>query len=121
MSWEMVLEHIYMVVVSCSLVILIGVPLGIFAYCRPQAGRIILMVVDLIQTIPVLAVMGLLMMMFGANSTTAVISIVLYLLLPIVRNTNTGLNSVSPILKETAVWNFRWRFRLYLPEYALPL
>ena len=102
MSWEMVLEHIYMVVVSCSLVILIGVPLGIFAYCRPQAGRIILTVVDLIQTIPVLAVMGLLMMMFGANSTTAVISIVLYLLLPIVRNTNTGLNSVSPILKETA-------------------
>lgn len=102
MSWEMVFEHIYMVAVSCSIVILIGIPLGIFTYFHPGPGRILLTVVDLIQTVPVLAVMGLLMMLFGANSVTAIISMVLYLLLPIVRNTNTGLNSVSPVLKETA-------------------
>lgn len=102
MSWEMVFEHLYMVVVSCSLVILIGVPLGIYTYFRPGIGKIILTVVDLLQTVPVLAVMGLLMMLFGANSTTAIIAMVLYLLLPIVRNTNTGLRSVSPVLKETA-------------------
>ena len=58
--------------------------------------------VDLIQTVPVLAVMGLLMTVFGANSLTVITAMILYLLLPVVRNTNTGLNHVNPLLKETA-------------------
>ncbi len=102
MSWEMVFEHLYLVIVSCFCVVVLGIPLGIFTYYHPKAGKVVLTVVDLLQTVPVLAVMGLLMTVFGANSVTAIISMVLYLLLPIVRNTNTGLNSVSPVLKETA-------------------
>lgn len=102
MSWEMVFEHLYLVIVSCFCVVVLGIPLGIFTYYHPKAGKVVLTVVDLLQTVPVLAVMGLLMTVFGANSVTANISMVLYLLLPIVRNTNTGLNSVSPVLKETA-------------------
>ncbi len=102
MTWEMVFEHLYLVIVSCFFVVAFGIPIGIFTYYHPKAGKIVLTVVDLFQTVPVLAVMGLLMTVFGANSVTVIISMVLYLLLPIVRNTNTGLNSVSPILKETA-------------------
>lgn len=102
MSWEMVYEHLYLVIVSCFFVIALGIPLGIYTYYFPKTGKIVLTVVDLLQTVPILAVMGLLMTVFGANSVTVIISMVLYLLLPIVRNTNTGLNSVSPILKETA-------------------
>lgn len=62
----------------------------------------ILTAVDLLQTVPVLAIMGLLMTVFGSNSVTVIIAMVLYLLLPVVRNTNTGLKSVAPVLKETA-------------------
>lgn len=102
MSLELVLEHLYLVVVSCVIVIAVGIPLGIFTYYHAKLGKIILTVVDLIQTVPVLAVMGLLMTVFGANSLTVIIAMILYLLLPIVRNTNTGLNNVNPLLKETA-------------------
>lgn len=98
----MVLEHLYLVAVSCFFVILLGVPLGIFSYYHPKAGKVILTAVDLMQTVPVLAVMGLLMTVFGANAVTVIIAMVLYLLLPIVRNTDTGLKSVSAVYKETA-------------------
>lgn len=102
MSLELVLEHLYLVVVSCAVVIAVGIPLGIFTYYHGKLGKIVLTAVDLIQTVPVLAVMGLLMTVFGANSLTVIIAMILYLLLPVVRNTNTGMNHVNPLLKETA-------------------
>lgn len=102
MSLELVFEHLYLVVVSCAVVIAVGIPLGIFTYYHGKLGKIVLTAVDLIQTVPVLAVMGLLMTVFGANSLTVIIAMILYLLLPVVRNTNTGLNHVNPLLKETA-------------------
>lgn len=120
MTWEMVFEHLYLVIVSCFLVVIIGVPLGIFTYYHPRSGKVLLTVVDLIQTVPVLAVMGLLMAVFGANSVTTIIAMVLYLLLPIVRNTNTGLNSVSPVLLETAdAMGMNRRQRLKSVEFPL--
>lgn len=102
MNLELVLEHLYLVLVSCFIVIIVGVPIGIFTYYHKKAGRIILTIVDLIQTVPILAVMGILMTVLGANSLTVIVAMVLYLLLPIVRNTNTGLNNINPLLKETA-------------------
>ena len=102
MNLRMVLEHLYLVAVSCFFVILSGVPLGIFTYYHPKVGKVILTAVDLMQTVPVLAVMGLLMTVFGANGLTVIIAMVLYLLLPVVRNTETGLKNVSAVYKETA-------------------
>ena len=74
MTWEMVFEHLYLVIVSCFFVVAFGIPIGIFTYYHPKAGKIVLTVVDLFQTVPVLAVMGLLMTVFGANSVTVIIS-----------------------------------------------
>ncbi|MFV0528056.1 MAG: ABC transporter permease [Lachnospiraceae bacterium] len=102
MSVGQVLEHLYLVVLSCSIVIAVGIPLGILTYYHAGLGKVILTVVDLIQTVPVLAVMGLLMAVFGANSVTVIAAMVLYLLLPVVRNTNTGLHNVNPLIRETA-------------------
>ena len=76
--------------------------MGIFTYYHPKVGKVILTAVDLMQTVPVLAVMGLLMTVFGANGLTVIIAMVLYLLLPVVRNTDTGLKNVSAVYKETA-------------------
>lgn len=102
MNLENIIEHLYLVIISCVCVTITGIPLGIYSYCRPRWGKLILTAVDLLQTVPVLAIMGLLMTVFGANSVTVIIAMVLYLLLPVVRNTNTGLKSVAPVLKETA-------------------
>ena len=77
-------------------------PLGIFTYYHPKVGKVILTAVDLMQTVPVLAVMGLLMTVFGANGLTVIIAMVLYLLLPVVRNTDTGLKNVSACLLYTS-------------------
>lgn len=72
MSWENIWEHLYLVVISCICVTAVGVPLGIYSYLRPRQGKWILTAVDLLQTVPVLAIMGLLMTVFGANSVTVI-------------------------------------------------
>lgn len=48
MSWEMVYEHLYLVIVSCFFVIALGIPLGIYTYYFPKTGKIVLTVVDLL-------------------------------------------------------------------------
>ncbi|MCI9067996.1 MAG: ABC transporter permease, partial [Lachnospiraceae bacterium] len=50
MTLEMILEHLYLVAASCFFVVLLGVPVGILTYYYPRAGKVLLTVVDLIQT-----------------------------------------------------------------------
>ena len=91
MTWSMIFEHLYIVLAACLLSILIGVPLGLLAYLYPKARAVILRVVDLLQTIPSLALLGIIMVFLGAGKATVILGITLYSLLPIVRNTCLGL------------------------------
>jgi osmoprotectant transport system permease protein len=59
-----------------------------------------LFVVDVLQTVPVLAMLGFIMLSFGGTSTTVIVGIVLYSLLPVVRNTYVGLNNIDPAIKD---------------------
>ena len=102
MSMSLIIEHLYIVLASGVLAILIGLPLGTLAYMNSHAKPIILKVVDILQTIPCLALLGLIMVLSGAGKTTVIIGITLYSLLPIVRNTCLGLEEVSPGVKEAA-------------------
>ncbi|MEA4965566.1 MAG: glycine betaine ABC transporter substrate-binding protein [Oscillospiraceae bacterium] len=102
MSWSLVLEHLYLVLSAGVLSILLGVPLGILAYLYPKARAVILRIVDLLQTIPALALLGILMVFLGAGKITVIVGITLYSLLPIVRNTCLGLQEVDPGVKEAA-------------------
>ena len=102
MEWNRVWEHIYLVGISLGFTIALGLGLGILAYLKPLLSKIILQAVDILQTIPSLATLGIIMIIFGGNKTTVIIGIVLYSLLPIVRNTYTGLQSISPAIKEAA-------------------
>ena len=95
MPWYRIWEHM-------GFIIAIGMLLGILSYLHPRLGKVILAAVDILQTIPSLATLGIIMILVGGNRTTVVIGIVLYSLLPIVRNTNAGLNSVSPAVREAA-------------------
>lgn len=102
MSWTLILEHLFIVLAAGILSILLGLPLGIWAYVSPRARPVLLRVVDLLQTIPSLALLGILMVFLGAGKVTVIAGITLYSLLPIVRNTCLGLQQVDPGVKEAA-------------------
>jgi osmoprotectant transport system permease protein len=98
------LQHLELVAISLVAAILVGVPLGIVA-SRPGAfSQVILGVTGVIQTIPSLALLALLVPVpfLGISPATAVVALFLYSLLPIVRNTATGLQEIPQPLRESA-------------------
>lgn len=102
MTWSLVFEHLFIVLAASILSVCLGLPLGALAYLSPRARGPILRVVDLLQTIPTLALLGILMVFVGAGKATVIAGITLYSLLPIVRNTCLGLQEVDPGVKEAA-------------------
>lgn len=102
MTWALVFEHLFIVLASAILSVLIGLPLGIAAYAFPRLRGAVLRIVDLLQTIPSLALLGVLMVFFGAGKVTVIVGITLYSLLPIVRDTCLGLQEVDEGIKEAA-------------------
>ena len=102
MTWSLICEHLFIVLAASILSIAIGLPLGIWAYVSKTARPIILRAVDLLQTIPSLALLGIIMVFLDPGKLTVIIGITLYSLLPIVRNTCLGLQEVAPGVKEAA-------------------
>lgn len=102
MTWDLILQHLFIVLASALLSVLVGLPLGVLAYLYPRARAAILWVADLLQTIPSLALLGIIMVVAGPGKLTVIIGITLYSLLPIVRNTCLGLQEVDPGVKEAA-------------------
>ena len=99
-------EHLVLVAVSSAIAILIGVTVGIVGTRRPRLRRISLTIANILQTIPSLALFGFLLpipFIGGIGKSTAIISLVLYSLLPILRNTVVGITGVDPSLRDAAV------------------
>ena len=120
MKAEMILQHIYLVFSSCLIVCLLGIPLGIYSYYNKKAGKVIMTLADIVQTIPILAVMGLLMIVFGTNSVTVIIALSAYLILPVIQNTYMGLSSVDPVYIDVAeAVGMNRRQRLFKVEFPL--
>jgi osmoprotectant transport system permease protein len=96
-------QHLYLVAVSTGLAILIGVPLGVLLTRRPAWRTPVLGVANVLQTIPSLALFGFLIplpFIGGIGATTAIAALVVYALLPIVRNTYVGIAGVDPAVRE---------------------
>lgn len=98
-------RHLELVGISLLLSVLIGVPLGIFASRGGAMGQVILGFTGVVQTIPSLALLALLVPVpfFGISARTAIAALFLYGLLPIVRNTASGLQDIPRGLRESAV------------------
>ncbi|MDP3447697.1 MAG: ABC transporter permease [Eubacteriales bacterium] len=98
-------EHVFFLVfIPVMLAILIAVPLGVLATRKPFLERIFLGFVNILQTIPSLALFVLLIVIgFGIGTRPAIIALFLYSLLPILRNTVVGIKGVDPFLKEAAL------------------
>ncbi|GIP38711.1 glycine betaine/carnitine/choline transport system permease protein OpuCD [Paenibacillus sp. J31TS4] len=97
---ELTYQHIVMVLLGLVLALIVGVPLGIAAARYRRLSGLILALANIIQVFPSLALLVLLMVMFGLGFNTVVIGLFLYSLLPVIRNTYVGLTQVgAPILE----------------------
>lgn len=98
-------EHLVLVGISVGVAVAVGVPLGIIATRDPRIERPVLGFANIVQTIPSLALFGFLIpipLIGGVGARSAIVALVLYALLPIVRNTHAGIRAVDRSIVEAA-------------------
>jgi osmoprotectant transport system permease protein len=100
--WKHTADHLILVAVSLLAAILIAVPLGIVAVKVSKLEKIILGITGIIQTIPSLALLVFMIPLLGIGGPPAIMALFLYSLLPIVRNTYTGIRDIPPEIIESA-------------------
>jgi osmoprotectant transport system permease protein len=96
-------QHVYLVAISTAAAVVIGVPLGILLSRRPAWRGPVLGLANIFQTVPSLALFGFLIplpFIGGIGARTAIVALVVYALLPVVRNTYTGIAGVDPAVRE---------------------
>jgi len=104
--WERLGEHLWLVSVSTLVAVAIGIPTGILLTRKKSLRGPVLGIANVMQTIPSLALFGFLIplpFIGGIGARTAIVALVLYSLLPIIRNTVTGILGVDPNVREAAV------------------
>ncbi|TGE16145.1 ABC transporter permease/substrate-binding protein [Hymenobacter elongatus] len=99
---EQTVQHIGLTAASLLLAVLLGVPLGLGLARRPRWAPAVLGVAGALQTVPSIALLGFLIPLLGIGPKPAIFALFLYSLLPIIRNTLTGIQSVSPAVVEAA-------------------
>ncbi|GEN87456.1 ABC transporter permease/substrate-binding protein [Oceanobacillus sp. FSL W8-0428] len=102
MLLQAIWEHLQISLISLGIAILIAVPLGIMLTRYPRVAEPIIGTSAVLQTIPSLAVLAFLIPFLGIGIQPAIVALVLYGLLPILRNTYTGIDGVDPALREAA-------------------
>ncbi|GAE93190.1 L-proline glycine betaine binding ABC transporter protein ProX [Gracilibacillus boraciitolerans JCM 21714] len=100
--WQALFEHIQISFIALFFAVLISIPLGIYLTRKEKIAEPIIGVTAVLQTIPSLALLGLFIPLFGIGKVPAIIALILYALLPILRNTYTGIKEVAPSLVEAA-------------------
>jgi osmoprotectant transport system permease protein len=101
--WRRTQEHLAMVALSLAAAIMIALPLGVVAFLRPVVGRVVLAVVDVLQTLPALALLVFLIPWLGIGYAPAIVALLIYSVLPILRNTHAGLADIPRDLQESAL------------------
>ena len=103
---ELTLEHTVLVLIAMAVAIAISVPVGILLTRKARWRAVVLGIANVMQTIPSLALFGFLIpvpLIGGIGKRTAVVALILYALLPILRNTLVGILSVDPAVRESAI------------------
>lgn len=99
---NLLLEHIRLTAIAVGVSILIGVPLGIFICYIRKASKPILGIANVIQAVPSMALLGFAIPLLGIGTLPAVVVVVLYSLLPIIKNTYAGIQGINPDTIEAA-------------------
>src|SRR4029450_334131 len=103
---KLLAQHVTLVVASTLVATVVGVPLGVLAARQPRIGAPLTGFANIVQTIPSLALFGFLLplpIVGGIGARTAIVALILYALLPIIRTTSAGLRSIDPAIVEAAV------------------
>ena len=126
MNWqELVLkawEHLYISLIAVFLGIIVAVPLGIMLTRMKRSASIIIGIANIMQTLPSLAVLAFFIPFLGVGKTPAIIALFFYSVLPILRNTYTGIKGVNGNLLESGrgIGMTSWE-RIRLVEFPLAL
>jgi osmoprotectant transport system permease protein len=118
------LQHIGLTFISLIIAVLIGLPLGIWITRKKQFAGTILGIASVLQTIPSIALLGFMIPLLGIGPKPAIVALLLYALLPIIRNTYTGITGVDAAVKEAALamgmnkWQILFKVELLL---AMPV
>ncbi len=119
LMFEVLKEHVTLVLWATFFTIIIGVPVGIAISRTEKLRNMILGSVSVLYTIPILALFGFLIPIMGIGSTPALIALIIYGLLPVIRNSCVGITQVHPMLKESAKGmganNLQLLFRVEIP------
>lgn len=121
--WDKLLQTCALVLVSTGLCILIGIPFGILLASRPLARRLLMPVLDVMQTLPSFVYLIPVLMLFGLGKVPAIFATLIYALPPLVRLTELGIAQVDPSLIQAAqgLGATRWqRLRRVSLPLALP-
>lgn len=113
-------EHLYLAATGVFLAAVFGVPLGILLTRSRRTADLIMSLTEIVQTIPSLGLLALLLFVFGLGNTTLIAGLLIYSLLPIVRNTYTGIRSIRPELLEAGRGMGMTRLQLLL-QVELPI
>ena len=100
--FDLLLEHLQLTVLAVVIAVVLGIPIGILITRYQRFAKPILALTSVVQAVPSLALLGFLIPFIGIGSTPAIIMVVLYSLLPIVKNTYTGLSSIPGDMLEAA-------------------
>lgn len=100
--WSQTVAHIGLTCISLLVAVIIGLPLGIWIAQRKKAAWFVLGFAGILQTIPSIALLGFMIPLLGIGALPAITALFLYALLPIIRNTYTGINGVDPAVTESA-------------------
>ncbi|MCJ7932647.1 MAG: ABC transporter permease/substrate-binding protein [Chryseobacterium sp.] len=119
-----VIQHLGLTFLSLLLAIAVGVPLGILITRKRKLSNPVLGIAGILQTIPSIALLGFMIPAFGIGAKPAIAALLIYALLPIIRNTYTGITGVDPTVVEAAkaMGMNRWQllFKVELPL-AMPV
>jgi osmoprotectant transport system permease protein len=97
-----VIQHLGLTFASILLAVIIGLPLGILIARKRRISGSVLGIAGVLQTIPSIALLGFMIPVFGIGATPAIVALLIYALLPIIRNTYTGITEVGDTVKEAA-------------------
>ena len=99
---SLLIEHIELTIIAVLIAVVIGVPLGIAITKNKKIANIVIGIANLVQAVPSLAILGFLIPIMGIGSVPAITMVILYSMLPLIKNTYTGITNINPDMLEAA-------------------
>jgi osmoprotectant transport system permease protein len=121
---DLIIQHILLTLISVTIIILLGIFIGIIMTRNAVFAKVSLAITNFLYTIPSIALFGFLVIITGIGNKSAILALVIYGLLPVIRNTYVGINEVNKQILESAIGmgstDMQLLFKVQLPL-ALPV